>query len=654
MHKTYDAGALEWRLTGLSPFQWQWERGARPEGPWTADVGPVPARVPGSVQQALRQAGVLPDWNAGLESRACEWVENRHWLFETTLPDAWFADGARHTLVCEGLDGNGWVLFNGRELGTFAHAFLPHRFDLTPAVRPAGNRLQIVFGLSPRWLGQIGFTSRFTDWKPRFNYTWDWVPRLVQIGVWDAVRVEVTDAAPNLAGARCRTGFDRQCGTGFATVWNAAPDGAAEARFALWEGDRQLAATAADPAALRGGWRWEGLPVRPWWPNGHGEQPLYTLSCCLVDAEGAELDCRRWRVGFCSVEWQPCAGAPEGADPWLCVVNGTPVFLQGVNWTPIRPAFADVPPEAYRQRLETYRDLGCTVLRVWGGAVLEKPVFYDLCDELGLLVWQEFPLSSSGLDNWPPEDPASLAALTAAAASYIERRQHHVSLLCWCGGNELQGGLDGSRVGTGKPAGLSHPLLRAFAETVRRLDPGRRFLPTSASGPLFYAQRADFGKGLHWDVHGPWKGESEDYWREDDALFRSEVGAPGASPADVIREFAGGLPVLPGSADNPLWRRTSWWIEWPEFVAERGREPRDLEEYVAWSQARQALFLARAARACKGRFPRCGGFIVWMGHDCFPCTANTAILDYHGRPKPAALALAEVFRARPGAGGTPA
>jgi beta-mannosidase len=333
------------------------------------------------------------------------------------------------------------------------------------------------------------------------------------------------------------------------------------------------------------------------------------------------------------------------------VVNGTPVFLQGVNWTPIRPNFADVTAEEYRQRVQAYRELGCNVLRVWGGAFLEKPVLYDLCDELGLLVWQEFPLSSSGIDNWPPEDAGSIAALTAVAESYVRRRQHHVSLLCWCGGNELQGSLDGGKTGGGKPVDLSHPLMRAFADTVARLDPGRRFLASSSSGPLFYAHRSEFGKGLHWDVHGPWKGESEEYWREDDSLFRSEVGAPGASPADIIRDHAGNLPLLPGTADNPLWRRTSWWIEWPEFLAEQGREPATIEEYVDWSQKRQAMFLVRAASACKARFPRCGGFIVWMGHDCFPCTANTAILDLYGRPKPAALALAEVFRRQAGAPG---
>jgi len=192
-------------------------------------------------------------------------------------------------------------------------------------------------------------------------------------------------------------------------------------------------------------------------------------------------------------------------------------------------------------------------------------------------------------------------------------------------------------------------MLKALGEVVRDLDPTRRFLPTSASGPTFAGDVETYGQGVHWDVHGPWRaegdlgGEWSAYWRGDDALMRSEVGAPGPSSADLIRRYAGDMDPLPGTLENPLWRRTSWWIEWPQFAAEMGCEPATLEAYVAWGQERQARALAIAAGACKARFPRCGGFIVWMGHDSFPCTANTAVIDFEGHPKPAAYALADVF-----------
>ena len=103
----------------------------------------------------------------------------------------------------------------------------------------------------------------------------------------------------------------------------------------------------------------------------------------------------------------------------------------------------------------------------------------------------------------------------------------------------------------------------------------------------------------------------------------------------MIRLYAGGLPVVPGTMDNPLWRRSSWWLEWADFIKEQSHEPATLDEYVAWSQARQATLIAMAIRACKSRFPAIGGIILWMGHDAFPCAANTSIIDFHGNPKPA-------------------
>ena len=630
---------LSWSLRGFTPYQWGWGRSMETGVALVSEIPPVAARVPGSVQGALRAAGLIPDWRLGLNARDCEWVEHRHWLFEAQLPDAWLAPGQTYRLRCLGLDGNGWLLVNGTEVGTFANTFVPHLFDLTSALRATDNRLQIVFDCPPRWLGQFGYTSRMTEWKPRFNYSWDWQPRLVQIGIWDALELEVAEAiAKGDAGCEIQdpgSGIqDARCWTDGDSLHVVAP-GCGRLRLTLSDGERVLRS-----GEFEGETAWQKLPVERWWPNGHGAQPLYTV-CCETVAGGSEI--RTWRVGFKSVEWRQCLDAPAGADPWLCAVNGKPIFLQGVNWTPILPNFADVMEAEYRQRLNAYRELGCNVLRVWGGAVLEKEIFYDLCDEFGLLVWQEFPLSSSGLENWPPEAPQAVADLAVIAASYIARRQHHASLLLWCGGNELQGGLDGSKTGVGKPVDCNHPLMARLAAVVATLDPGRRFLPTSASGPRFMANEDDFGKGLHWDVHGPWSPATPEYWAKDDALFRSEVGAPGTSSAAVIREFAGGLQEFPASLDNPLWRRTSWWIQWPEFLKEKGREPHDLEEFVAWSQRQQADALALAVRSCKQRFPRCGGVILWMGHDAFPCTANTAILDVHGRPKPAALAVGDLF-----------
>jgi beta-mannosidase len=332
------------------------------------------------------------------------------------------------------------------------------------------------------------------------------------------------------------------------------------------------------------------------------------------------------------------------------VVNGRPVFLQGVNFAPIRANYADLTREDYETRLKVYRDLGCNIFRINACGFLEKECFYELCDELGLMVWQEFPLTSSGIENWPPEDETSIAEMELIARSFIERRRYHASLIIWCGGNKLQGNLEGNKTGVGRPCPTDHPMLKRLGGLVRQLDGGRRYIHTSPSGPRACAAAGDFGKGLHWDVHGPYSvfgspQEEKQYWSADDALFRSELCCQGASPVEQIEKHAGGLPVFPATADSPFWSHpTRWWIDWPRLVAAHGREPRDLAEYVAWSQASQAEALCAGMKACKARFPRCGGVLLWTGHDTSPIPINTSILDYEGRPKPAALALAEVWR----------
>jgi beta-mannosidase len=126
-------------------------------------------------------------------------------------------------------------------------------------------------------------------------------------------------------------------------------------------------------------------------------------------------------------------------------------------------------------------------------------------------------------------------------------------------------------------------------------------------------------------------------------MFHSEMGAPSASPAAMIRKYSGDLSVTPGTHANSLWNRQPWWLDWPKFAQEQGREPKSLEEFVAWSQKRQSDALALAVSSVKSRFPACGGVILWMGHDCFPCTSNASVLDFDGNPKPVAHALERVI-----------
>ncbi len=321
MKKVYDLAELDWTLSGHTPHLWNLDKTRG-----SVDVKPLPAVVPGSVQGALREAGIIPDWNVGLDARLCEWVEHRHWIYRAAIPDDWLDPTKKFRLHCSGLDYSGWILVNDREVSAFTGTHVPHEFDLTPFLNPTDNVLEIVFDLPPNWLGQFGYTSRMTEWKTRFNYTWDWVLRLVQIGIWDSISLVATDG-DEIEALRCTADANLANGTGYLALrGEVAGDAAAMVRLSL-SSDASSAAD-FDVSEFRQGVAWSDLDVDLWWPNLEGEQPLYELTCQLLDADGVELDRVTRRVGFKNVVWEQCEGAPEGADPWICVVNGRRTFLQ--------------------------------------------------------------------------------------------------------------------------------------------------------------------------------------------------------------------------------------------------------------------------------------------------------------------------------------
>ena len=649
MKKMFDLSSLNWTLAGYAPYAWLGfdDKNREP----SAQVRPIPAKVPGSVQQSLLDRGIIKDWLFFKNSLEIEWIENRSWVYSVSLPDEWTKQGSEILLECLGLDYSGWIYLNKQEIGTFKGSHLTYTFPLGGRLKESGNELAIVFDLPPRWLGQFGYSSKMTEWKTRYNYTWDWVVRLVQIGISDKIRLSVSDGN-RFGEASFTSDYDLEKNAGLLRLYGKIEGEKAESvRMSLSDGETVTAQKEFGREEYENGAVWEGLPVELWWTNLEGSQPLYTVRFELLGKNGELLDTEQKVTGFKHIEWRQCKDAPSGADPWLCVLNGKPVFLQGVNFQPIRANYADVSCEEYEKRIKLYAELGANMFRINACGYLEYECFYELCDKYGIMVWQEYPLTSSGLENWAPEDEASIEALKKIAATFISRRRHHASLCIWCAGNELQGTFDGQKTAGGKPCQADHPMLSALGAVTAKYDNVHRYLYNSPSGPSVGGIPEWYGKGMHYDVHGPYNGfatgeDLENYWRGDDSLFRSECCCPGNNPDDITEYYSNGHPVWPANRSNPLWCTPwSWWIVSDEFAAANGRPAENLEEFTNWSQERQAINLSYAAKACKDRFPGCGGFLLWGSHDTWPQPANTTIIDFWARPKPAALALKEVWRA---------
>jgi beta-mannosidase len=649
-----DASSLEWKLWGYRPNVWRMNFNFESLTGTREEIQGIDAAVPGSVRNALKKAGLVPDWNIGVDYTASEWIENRHWLFTAKIPDEWTAaDRESIVLRCHGLDYKGAVMVNGQEAGHFDNAFIPYDFPIGKYLKEKNNTLAFVFECPPENLAQIGWTSKIKDWKPRFNYGWDWVPRIVQTGIWDKVELVVKAGNPCLiAETHIMTDALPDSDRGNLTVKLTFDNGTAKGKVqcALYDSaGKTVRKETVNATGMCDGIKWDNLKIRRWYPNGDGDQPLYHLDIRLMDDSGSTIQQIERRIGFRHIEWRQCEGSVAHSDPWICVVNNNPTFLQGVNWTPIRPLFADLKESDYQRLINTYKELGINTIRIWGGGFPEKEWLYDLCDEAGILVWQEFPLSSSGLDDYPPEGTEEIAAMSKIVTFYVTRLRHHASLLLWSAGNEL------NEKGNVAPITDKHPLIGSMKKQILTLDPTRKFVPGSPSGPNISAGPHNYGSGNNWDVHGPWTlpfkddrqnwDDIREFWEKCDALFHSEVGVAGAMSADMIRKYAGPFNPLPADYSNPLWNTVNWWIDWNQYIAaHNGQTPPTLEAYVDWSSQRQTQGYVIALENCRKRFPRCGGFLLWMGHDCFPCPINNSIIDFEGNPKPVALALSKIWK----------
>jgi len=369
---------------------------------------------------------------------------------------------------------------------------------------------------------------------------------------------------------------------------------------------------------------------RLWFPNGYGDQPLYRLRATLVAESGEVVDEKWVSFGIRQIKTVANEGAPPDALPYTLEVNGRKVFMKGWNWTPMDHLYGSIPPERYERILLLAKEANVNLLRVWGGGLIEKEIFYNLCDRLGIMVWQEFIQSSSGIDNEPPTAPDYLRMAEEHARGIIPRRRNHPSLAIWCGGNELMRE-------DWVPLTLEHPTIALLQSCVRELDPDRIFLPTSASGPCEGADPQKAGQ-MH-DVHGPWVylGATEHYrfYNAIDPLLHSEFGAEGAANLETLRQIASEDHLWPPDGTNELWvYHGSWWINRAKVEALFG-PIEDIETFVRLSQYLQAEGLRYAVESNRRRKWRCSGTSPWQMNESWPNTSGTFCVDYYLRPKPA-------------------
>ena len=637
----FDLNGSDWELTGYLHEQWYYTKTMETGRAALPAVMPIKATVPGAVQKDLFEAGLVPDFRIGTNSYEMEWVENREWVYikKFVISEEFKSD--RYILCFDGLDFHGLVFINGYQIIEFNQMHLAYKADITNYIQIGDeNTLKVVFFQPPEVAGQVGYTSKTTILKTRFNYTWDWCPRLVNIGIYRDVYIKCVNsavikdfypkAAVNGGKGIIDVNLDLECYlTADATVNIEIKDKSGNSFI------KEFQTGLVQGKCFKNTYSVEVDNPQLWYPNNMGEQPLYNVLVTITDNEGRICDTSSKDIGFRTIENRLTENAPQNCLPYAIYVNGQNMSIKGVNWVPVSPFYGTVTRKDYEYYIRIFKNMNVNLLRVWGGGLLESEDFYDLCDEYGILVWQEFPQSSSGIDNMPCENIDFVDVLCRVAQEYIINRRHHASLAIWCGGNELM-------FHNYVPVNENSYNIARLHNVVREYDPGRIFLPASASGPSFNTNTSMIGKGVNHDVHGPWNylGEIEhyNYWEINDSMLDSEMGAPAVPRLDTLLKCCKG-EIWPPDKTNRFWlARGCWWLyldEMNAFYGEFDGKEKGINEYVKGYRYNQmeALRYGTNINRKKGRHK--AGMIIWMANEPYPNSANTSLIEHDGCPKPA-------------------
>ncbi len=587
------------------------DRRDSPPGGW------IPAAVPGAVQLDWARARALPDPSFGQNVRLYDGLEDYHWLYRTRVPRAPLAPGEELVFSCGGVDYACEVRVAGRVRLRHEGLFTPFEVDLSGC--PADTELEILILPAPKLAGAPAGRSQASHvCKPAVSYGWDWHPRLIPLGLWagagfvarPAAHLGMVDFSYTLSEDLSRARINVFAGSGA---------GPAPARWRLLEAGGVLAAEGSDgPVELE----------RPelWWTHDQGKPHLYTLE---VTGAGGDLyrrpvGLRRVRLVMAEGGWDHPVGFPKSRShpPMTVELNGRALFAKGSNWVNPEIFPGTITAERLAPLLRLARDANFNLLRCWGGAIVNPEPFFDQCDALGLLVWQEFPLAC----NLYPDDPDYLRVLDQESRSIIRRVRQHPCLGIWGGGNELFNAWSGM-------TDQSLPL-RLLNRNCFDLDPGTPFLPTS---PLD-------GVG-----HGDYRFR-DDRGREVFAIFQGarntaycEFSCPGPSPEPYLRTFIPETelwPPRPGTswethhgfnaweADPSTWLCTTT-IE--HYFGPAG----DLATLVrrgTWLQCTGLQAIFEEARRQK---PACAMALSWCFNEPWPCAAGTSIVNWPAQPKPA-------------------
>lgn len=595
-----------------------------------------PAKVPGAVQLDYAAAKGWEPFYINANFKDYDWMEDVYWLYTAPI-DFTLEHGQIACLHFSGIDYKYQIRIGGQVLCEGEGMFSPVSVDVT-AYTGKKEILEVLIYPSPKADDSNTRTQVIKSCKSAACYGWDWHPRLISAGLWDEVSLVIQDT-PAIQNVEVSYTLNNTCDS-CKIYTHAACTSACDIKLSLSE-DKTVVLEKIFPLTNMETDLSLTLPSpKLWQPVGYGEQHLYTLTVSTLNEAGEPVDTYTRRLGFKRSKLVMNEGSWEKPDtfpksrsdaPATLEINGRRIFAKGSNWVNAQVFPGEMSEAHYNELLTLVKDANMNILRIWGGGFINKESFYDLCDEKGIMIWQEFPLAC----NEYPDDEMYLAVLEKEATAIVKRLRTHPCLVLWCGGNEL--------FNNWSKMTDQHHALRLLNSICYQEDRNTPFIMTS---PL---------TGM---AHGHYMNYDEVTGEEFITLLvkaqntaYTEFGCPGAATPDYIKTFMSEEDYGAFSPNNEIWLahhgfyawRKNCWVRTPEVEYFFGGY-QDKEDIFKKSAFLQGMCYRSCFEEMRKQWPHCSMALNWCFNEPWPTVANNSLTAWPNIPRTAYYAVKQALR----------
>ena len=595
------------------------------------------ALVPGTVHTDLLHNKIIEEPFYNDNENSLGWICETDWVYKTVFdyPDT-FDNNDKSFLVFEGLDTVADITLSGKSIINADNMFLQYEADVTNRLKKNNNEL-IVHFKSPlkyaraeeKTYGKLPValnSERVYIRKAQYSFGWDWGPSFPTSGIWKPVYLVQKNKAAikNVYFATKEANKKKavlEIKFGMESIYKLKKL-SYRISLKLNESLTVITGKCKGKNEIK-----ETLGIQKpllWFPAGYGEQPLYELNITLLDADGILIDTITRKVGIRTVELQQ---KDKGQNTFRFLVNGKPVFAKGTNWIPSDSFLTRTTYDKYYALLKAARDCNQNIIRVWGGGFYENDQFYDICDELGLMVWHDFMFACGGY----PEHNKFIETVQKEITQNVNRLQHHASIVIWCGNNENEW----IYYQTFNKSYKDMPGYKLFSQVIpsalKNTDPSRNYWESSPFSSEADPNSENSGNRHQWNIWSNWTDYNEVI--NDKSLFVTEFGFQGTANQSTLDKF---ISPEHRSIQSRIFEFHNKQIEGNErvirFIAGHLPLNTNWTDFIYLAQLNQGFALKTCLEHWIEQYPKTNGTIIWQLNDCWPVT-SWALIDSELKPK---------------------